>query len=327
MAVWEEIVDYTVPSNTTSVDFTGLNITKDDFIKVVMTDYRTAGSNSANMNIYFNNNQNLSDYASQLLWGIGATIYADRFSGGQDVSSLYAQTSSGKQGRIISYLKLSENNKMNWFANGTYTFDGDLRHQFTYGTTISNFTSVNQITFKPISGGLGANSRIQIYRLTAEKVADITVASNTTQVDITGLNIDKGSEYLLVSDVTNTLSVSAYVNLFQNNSTNESDYYTAYIVGADTTAASVRLNNSRILLNHDTEKGSLAYSHIKLSNIGAFTTQNYSLQRSGFSTLRLENTFNSSTAENIASINSLNLSASETNGIGTGSRFQLYKLY
>jgi hypothetical protein len=36
--------------------------------------------------------------------------------------------------------------------------------------------------------------------LAAEKVADITVGSNTTQVDISSLSIDKDSEYLLVSD-------------------------------------------------------------------------------------------------------------------------------
>jgi hypothetical protein len=38
MGAWQEIVDYTVPSNTTSVVLDSFGtITKDDFVKVVAT--------------------------------------------------------------------------------------------------------------------------------------------------------------------------------------------------------------------------------------------------------------------------------------------------
>jgi hypothetical protein len=45
-------------------------------------------------------------------------------------------------------------------------------------------SGITSFTLRSINNGIGTGSRIQIYKLAAEKVADITVGSNTTQVDI-----------------------------------------------------------------------------------------------------------------------------------------------
>jgi hypothetical protein len=44
MGAWTEIVDFTFTANETSKPFTGLNITKDDFIKVVVSNVNGSSS-------------------------------------------------------------------------------------------------------------------------------------------------------------------------------------------------------------------------------------------------------------------------------------------
>ena len=323
MAVWEEIVDYTVPSNTTSVTLNNFGtITKDDFIKVIVT---SIDGVNATMNLFLTAN-NLSNHYIQILFGDGTSVSA--FRGPDSNGGLIAQhTSIGDTNQSFVYLKLSENGSLNTFSNYNLRISSSLQTRFCYNTSIDTLSNITSLTFNANrTNGLGANSRIQIYRLTAEKVADITVSSNTTQVDITGLNIDKGSEYLLVSDVGDGSGQSFNrINLFINDNISESSYYTQLIQGDGSSADAVRSNHAR-LTDISTNAVSLGYSHIKLSNIGAFTSQNYFIRNLG-SNLRVHNNFNSSTSESISNVSKINIRSIHTNGIATNSRFQLYKLY
>lgn len=323
MSVWEEIVDYTVPSNTTSVDFTGLNITKDDFIKVVMT--APKGSlGFQRIHLFANNDTTESNYWNQRLLSAGSSVSASR----NNLNYFLAfDNNSGSVSQTFGYFKLSENGKLNTFANNNRNLGSLADLVFWYTTSLNTFNSITSLNFVASnSDQLAANSRIQIYRLTAEKVADITVSSNTTQVDITGLNIDKGSEYLLVSDVSNSTSSFPGVNLFVNNNTTQSNYYNQTILGNGTSSAAVRGNHANFT-DQTTLGPNVVYSHIKLSNIGAYTSQNYVIRGSGSSSLQLRNRFISSTFENITNITQLNIITGTTNAIATGSRFTLYKLY
>jgi len=192
------------------------------------------------------------------------------------------------------------------------------------------FCGINTLTFNSnVSNSIGANSRIQIYRLTAEKVADVVApAGNNLQVDITGLNIQKGSEYLLVGYLDNQQADGSTLGLFYNNETNNTDYYLQRIQGNGTSSAALRYNFPAITTTPSFEKSEF-YTHIKLSNIGAFTTQSYSVGNMGTSNVIIYNDFTSSVAENINQITTLNIkSVSSTRAIiGGGSRFELYKLY
>ena len=323
MGAWEQIVDYTVPSNTTSVDFTGLNITKDDFIKISFT-FTGASSLFDIGYIYANQDYTNTNYYRQVLRANASTVAADRenqprFISKQDGSNITSQS--------FAYLKLSENGKMNVFSNNNINTSSLVENWFEYVTSTSTFNSITELRIASFrSNGIATNSRIQIYKLAAEKVADVVVNANTTQVDITGLDIKKGDEYLLVSDVLTSASGEVNLNLYVNNNTTNSNYYNQGIIGNGSSTTAFRSNQTRFLDFGANKKG-LSYTHIKLSNIGAYTHQSYSIFNYGDSDMHLRNLFVSSTAENITSINQLNIGTNRNNSIGTGSRFELYKLY
>lgn len=324
MGAWTEIVDYTVPSNTTSVVLNDFGtITKDDFIKVVATFVNGTGS-SCIYRLYPNNQTTDTDYSRQLLAGSGTTITAVR----GNINLLGFALGSGTSSSL-AYVKLSENDKFNMFANHNDAISSSVVNGFTYTTTPTlTFTSgITSLTLSAsVTNGIGTGSRIQIYRLDAEKVADITVGSNTTQVDIANLSIGKDSEYLLVSDVASISNEAFRYRLTPNDLKTESGYYVQEIRGNGSTASAARFNvpaPTFVAIN----TRSLVYSHIKLSEIGAYTVQNYSIDQIGSSSVSVRNSFISSTSEAITSITKLNIFDGNTNAsILSGSRFILYKL-
>ena len=328
MGAWQEIVDYTVPSNTTSVVLNDFGtITKDDFFKVAIS--ISSSSTSFFVSCFPDTTDGVAgyntgtNYHSQSCLGTG-TI-PDAFRANLNIFTNLAASSS----YALGYLKLSENGKFNTFTNEFIRTDSLLFTSFRY-TTSSNLTfndPITSLTFTAsVTNALGTGTRIQIYKLAAEKVADITVASNTTQVDISSLSIDKDSEYLLVSDISNGSGTDTQIALTVNDVTTGTSYYRQRIRGDGSSASALRANDARVFDLGTGVKG-LAYSHIKLSNIGAATSQNYGIMQQGTSSIFLQNHFISSTSEAITSITKLNIVASATNGVGTDSRFILYKLY
>jgi hypothetical protein len=323
MGAWTELVDFTFTANETSRAFTGLSITEDDFIKIVMTHVNGSAS-SATIRCFPNTTAGVSgfdtdsNYHNQRLTGSASTASAQR-----DNVNRFARAAGSQTGSSVSYFKISENGKANIFTNRTFRNDSTLTNNFDY-TTSSNLTFNDPITSLTFTAdqtdGLGDGSRIQIYRLDAEKVADITTTANATQVDISSLSIGKDSEYLLVSDITQGAS-SQNVRITPNDLTTATNYYTQFIFGNGSTAGAIRDNLPRFA-----DVNSVLYTHIKLSEIGAYTFQSYSITEQGTTTPSVVNWFGSSTAENITSITKLNLVSSGTDGIGSDSRFQLYKL-
>jgi hypothetical protein len=321
MGAWTEIVDYTVPSNTTSVVLNDFGtITKDDFIKIVVN---PVSSSTDYYYQYFPNTtagvtgfDTSSNYTSQFVAGTGSSVSANRF------NLNIATFSSLSSAFAISYVKLFENGKFNIFTNEFI----DLATPstiFRY-TTSRNLTFNDPITSLTITASrtdaIGTGSRIQIYRLDAEKVADITTTSNQTQVDISSLSIGKDDEYLLVTDHVNN-GVNG-IDLMVNDNTTPTNYYRQTIFGNGTSAGANRANTARL----EDSSSFVAHTHIKLSEIGAYTYQSYNFRAFDTSSPLLLNRFGSSTAENITSITKLNIKANDTNGIGSGSRFELYKL-
>jgi hypothetical protein len=327
MGAYTELVDFTFTANETSRTFSGLNITKDDFIKIVFTHVNGSGSNST-VRCFPNTAAGVSgfdtntNYHRQQLESDGSTVGADRSN-----ENLLSFAPGSSQNYNLSFFKLSENGKANWFSNQFRTLDSSLRNRFFYMTS-SNLTfndPITSLTFtSSVSNGLGTGSRIQIYRLDAEKVADITTTSNATQVDISSLSIGKDSEYLLVSDL-NSLNNQTII-LTPNDLTTINQYHTQLIQGIGSTASALRVNYPEMVYSNSGVR-TLSYTHIKLSEISAFTAQTYVMREIGTSNIELANDFLSSTAENITSITKLNIkSINGTNGIGSGSRYILYKL-
>jgi hypothetical protein len=327
MGAWTEIVDFTFTANETTRAFTGLNITKDDFIKIVFN-HVNPNSSQTFIRLFGNDETTTTDYSRQLLFGSGTTVTAVRSD-----AARFTNTGGSSISTTFAYLKISENNVLNWFVNRTANDTSDIQTGFQYTTSsgVTFPTGVNTLTFESEStDDIGTDSRIQIYRLDAEKVRDITVTSNSTQVDIpvTGSldpAITKDSEYLLVADIEKGASGSSVVGLYVNDNTTAGDYYSQRIEGNDSTAAADRFNSPFFTNLFDSTR-SMIYAHIKLSEIGAYTAQSYTISGAGTTTLTLRNFFISSTSEAITSITKLNVKSDVTNGIGSDSRFILYKL-
>ena len=326
MGAWQEIVDYTVPSNTTSVTLNNFGtITKDDFVKVHMTHVSVEPSLDTMVGLTANTATSITSYHTQFLIVLGGTRFQGRQNNARFATSNPLQTSTS-----FGYLKISENDRLNVFTNYNHENNSEVRNGFVYATSSgATFPSgINTLTFiSDITNGIGTGSRIQIYKLAAEKVADITVASNTTQVDITGLDIKKGDEYLLVSNLLATTSSNSVHNLTPNDLTTATDYHTQAIVGEGSSSGAFRANRAELTRGVGTLTNNVVYSHIKLSNIGAYTSQNYQILGQGASNITMVNNFVSSVAENITSITKLNILSSVSNGIQSTSRFTLYKLY
>ena len=340
MGVWQEIVDYTIATNT--AEFT-INLpetlTKDNFYKFVYTVNPNNTTNFTEWGVFPNGLARSNTLSWQTLFGDGSSVGSGRrgdnglgYANGRGPGQL-----NGQPGIFMGYIKITENNVYNEFANFDRQSATDLMNFFVVRTVYSTTypSGVNSLTYRIFSDtgttGFTTGSRLQIYKLMAEKVADITVTSTTAQVDMSNLSIDKDSEYLLINYINNTSTGVAYFPYFNDNFTN-STYNSQTITGNGSTKSAVR-SNVPILAEADNEP-SLVYSYIKLSNIGAITMQNYELRGVGKGTPVssakpiLNNRFISTVAENITSINKISVRTSNgANQIFAGSRFELYKIY
>jgi hypothetical protein len=320
MGAYTELVDFTFTANETSRTFSGLSIGKGDFIRFVVTAVNPAGS-STNYRLLANSTTN-TNYHTQELGGFSTTVYAARSN-----QNVIGANRTGETNLMSGFIKISENDKVNIFTNEFLALLSDVNNLFKYitqsgGTSTSSITSLTLEASQ--TNGIGTGSRIQIYRLDAEKVADITTTENATQVDISSLSIGKDSEYLLVSTiVSNNNNFSN--QLFINDNTTATNYYNQRIYGNGSSAIADRNNTADFNTVGGTGATSVGYAFIKLSEIGAYTVQSY-YNRLTSSSIWASNRFISSTAENITSITKLNIKAEGTNGIGSGSRFELYKL-
>jgi hypothetical protein len=329
MGAWTEIVDYTVPSTTSSFIVNNFgSITKNDFLKAVisvtnstvttghlqMFPNTTAGVNGYNTG---------ANYTVQRIQVDSTNIVASRGSQNKALDSPGSNTNTG-----IIYFKVSENGKFNMFSRHNWYLtpfplfitEYTTSHNLTFNDPITSLTFTHTTT-----NGIAAGTRVQIYRLDAEKVADITTTANATQVDIPNLSIGKDNEYLLVSDLSG-MGTNAQIDLTVNDDVTRTNFYRQVIFGGGSTAAASRANTAFIADVVGNDKA-LVYSHIKLSEIGAYTSQNYVVSQYGTSSVAIVNSFISSTSEAITSITKLNVRANNTNAIGSGSRFILYKLY
>ena len=319
MGAWKEIVDFTWVANETSRTFSGLNITKDDFIKIVFT--ATNPTSSSQYNLFVNGNTTNSNYWFQFVNAVGTSLSGNRVN-----ASRPFYCNGGTSSINTAYVKISENNRANYFAQRTDEISSNVNLIYLYHTTTFDVSSITSFTLNAeTSNAIGTGSRIQIYRLDAEKVADITTTANATQVDISSLSIGKDSEYLLVGEFPpSSIAPGNDLSLFVNDNTTSADYNAQWILGSDSTASALRVN-SAIFGTNSNNRRELMYAHIKVSEIGAFTAQLYCMQAYGTTAPILRNVFLSTTAENISSVTKINLKGG-TNQIVSGSRFLLYKL-
>jgi len=316
MLGYELVSDITVSTATTQVDFTGLNITKDDDYVLVAT--QDDGPINSTLSLYVNGNTSASNYYEQVLSANGTSVSGARY-------NTAWLTLSGGLNAFITNIKLSNNGYVVFTSNSIDEVGSSSMRFFnaccTSIFTVSAITALNIVS--DLSNGIYTGSRFQLYKRIAEVVADITVSTATTQVDITGLNIDKTSEYRLVADITPSNS-STGEYLYINGNAINSNYYNQRIK-ADTTTITASRENAPVLIDNEPTYNSVSYADLKLTSSGFFAYQSKYIRSYNFGSSVVLTDRRGTSTFTTTSITQLTITATTTNGIGVGSRFQLIK--
>lgn len=314
---YEKIADTIVTGATAStIDLTGLNITKDD---IILMEADVDGAANGGVGIYFNANYTATNYYTQRFEVTGTSVTAGERTNASIV--LYAQNRS----KATTYIKLTENGYITWMSNvaRSYNNSGATMINDHYGTTTFTATSITSIRLS-LTSGLGVGTRVQLFKLKADKIFDTTVSgSAATNIDITGLNIDYSGEYLLLSELVDTVAGTKGFRLYLNGTYTDTSYYSQNIDCVGTTNSAGRENYAYYLLSLGSSR-TQALTRIKLSNDGYGIIQSHNVCQFGTSSIRLREYFLQPTFTTSA-ITSIRV----TNGaaqIGVGSRFILYKL-
>lgn len=155
-------------------------------------------------------------------------------------------------------------------------------------------------------------------------LADITVGTATTSVDITGLNIGKGDEVVLVSEIYNPIANNTTYRVFVNSNITLNQYY-AQQLQADSTSVAGYRDNFPYITYAETNTKVFSIVPMKVTNSGYFVWQSQSNRKLGTSSMYLHHYYGTTTFT-VSSVSTLTINANFTNAIGIGSRFQLYKI-
>ena len=154
---YEELFSTTLTAATTTINITGLNIGKDDGLRLV---YTHVGSTSV-VRIYANNNTTNSNYFNQGIFGDGASLSAAR---GND-PTVFNGSSTG-----FADIKISNNDRFvcqTQYNDGTGSSASAARNLNRNITSTFSVTSLTQLTLTASSGsGLGVGTKIALYKVT-----------------------------------------------------------------------------------------------------------------------------------------------------------------
>ena len=155
-----------------------------------------------------------------------------------------------------------------------------------------------------------------------ELIEDLTISTATTSVQFSGFTATKEDSLVLVSDLIN-VGTNGNLSLLFNNNLTITNYYFQQLVAFGTSVSGFRGNNNSFL-TFNTGLDSINVVDIKLTNDGYGTVQSNATAHYGDSTPELWNFVVSSTFT-MSSITQLDIVSAESNSIGIGSRFQLYR--
>lgn len=315
------IFDYTVPSATSSVtiDLSSTPIQKGELYELTCT-FISPGDVLA---LFVNNNKNRNAYVRQQLYAGGTTIVGGRQTTDYGAGIAYSNNTTP----VNTYIKLTNNGYIVYqsSSNRRIVTASSMEYDNYYATSTFTVTSITRLDLDSldVANSISAGSRIQLRKV-ADKVAEVDVSTATTSVTFDNLTIGKDSEYLLVADRFNPTSSSS-IRLFANNNQTNTNYWRQFVYAAGTTTGATRVNESSFgysITNHRV----LSIASIKLTNNGYFTVQsNYAADYTTGSEVYIGKQYMTSTFTT-TEITRLDVVSQAANGLGVGSRIELYKL-
>lgn len=208
-------------------------------------------------------------------------------------------------------------------SDGFDGFDGLVIVRYPLQSTIQNMYLGSTVIPRAYLGGtlVFGSQPFGAYEL----IADINVATATTQIDFDNLNITKDDElrlvYTLVGDTT---SAFAAYSLRSNDIT--SNYTNQQLAAGGSSFFPSRVNDAVFSFARSNRRVS-GFVDVKVSNNDRFVFQSQFILFLGSESSSIEqynrNGVNTST---VTSITKLSVVSDRTNGIAVGSRLQLYKV-
>ena len=155
----------TVTFPQTQVNITGLNIGKNDELRMVYTFVGDDTSQNSDTSIFVNNQTTASNYHRQLLLGNGTSLGDNRYNNAQII---FARSNSKCCG--FTDIKISNNDKFVLQDHHTRFIGSNASGLMSFTTNVvgSGFTltSITQLTVSSVrTNGIAAGSRIRLYKV------------------------------------------------------------------------------------------------------------------------------------------------------------------
>jgi len=158
---------------------------------------------------------------------------------------------------------------------------------------------------------------------TWEKIVDTTVSpSAVTTITITGLDLDAAKAYLLIFKTDNTTASLADYQLFFNNDTTTTNYYTQVLGVYGTTVAAGRANTT-YLARAAAGVETWCYALIQRSVDGYAGCFSHEIRNTGSAVELYQNAMTYTVTGNVTRID---ITSSVSGGIAVGSRIIIFKV-
>lgn len=321
------IHDYTVTSTIGSytIDLSSTPIVKGELYELMVIANMTV-----NNNILVNVNNNITNnYSWQYFFASATSTEASRGISPDTIPKITVGPGANTPTTIHVYIKLTNDGRYIFMANGMRKAETtNPEALLIYGAsqfTMSSITELN-LTTEGGSNTIGAGSRFQLRKI-GEKIRDIEVASPETSVTFSNLNIGKDSEYLLLADGINATSQYHRLEIYFNNNLTRTNYSRRFVRAGGTGTAHNYANWPEFgEFNNNTTNRFFSVGTIKLTNTGNAVYMSNMIGNYDNATSVVIQKFYGSSHFTMSSITDITMLHTASSGLGTTSRFELYKL-
>jgi len=155
-----------------------------------------------------------------------------------------------------------------------------------------------------------------------EKIRDISLTEDVTTATLDNLDLDRDKAYMLVVSIHNPTTLAPYYYLFFNEDTTLTNYYTQIIYAAATALSASRTNNPYFAL---ASAGQDVFAFVKIIRTpDGYPRWQSNIQYNNPPSINIIHYYGArNVVENVTRID---ITSSEANGIGAGSRIMLFRV-